>query len=39
MIGDIAIATEVFQIVFVTLMAIIVYVRQPKAIPRFQRTR
>ena len=30
MIGDTAIATEIFQIAFVALMAIIVYLRQPK---------
>jgi hypothetical protein len=39
MISDTAIATEIFQLAFVVLMAIIVYVRQQKTVTKIQRTK
>lgn len=39
MIGDTAIATEFFQIAYVALMAIMVYVRQQKIVSKIQRTK
>ena len=39
MIGDTAIATEIFQIAFVVLMAIMVYVKQQKPVTKIQRTK
>lgn len=39
MIGDIAIATEIFQLTFVALMAVVVYARHPKAISKIQKAK
>lgn len=39
MIGDTAIATEIFQIAYVALMTIMVYVRQQKIVSKIQRTK